>query len=245
MLQKFIYIWGKILNLIKSFFITDKSYKEDVLNYVKVDAYIALIFYVFFMIMYYFMGRVYAERQIYLGVWINIILTVICLIIIKVRKQKLSSVGFTMYKMKKSLILGSVLGVMLLITSSILPNLLAGNRMIGVKEFLYNIFYYFIIIGLVEELIFRGYIQTRMYGLINKRTPAILITAVLFMLMHIPFQMGNSNMGLFEFIANNAIWLLITAVWHVVFDFLYRKYNNILAGTIFHGFMNFGNSLFR
>lgn len=236
---------GKVLNLIKCFFITDKFYKEDVLTYEKVDAYIALIYYIFFMALYYFMGSVYAEKQVYLGVQINIISAVICLIIIKVRKQKLSTVGFSMYKMKKSLILGSALGVMLLLASSILPNLLSGNQIISVKEFFYNIFYYFIVIGLVEELIFRGYIQTRMYGLINKKTPAILVTAVLFMLMHIPFQMGKSNMGLLEFISNNANWLLLTGMWHIAFDFLYRKYNNILSGTIFHGFMNFGNSLFK
>ena len=233
------------MKYIKSFFTTDNHYKEMTSNYKKIDAYIALIFYMFFLLVYYFMGRIYAEKQIYLGTVINIMLAVICLIIIKFRKQKLDSLGLSRNNIKKSLILGTILGVILLLLNGILPNIIAGNTLVSVRQIAYNAIYYLIIISLVEELIFRGYIQTRIYGLIKRRLPAIIITAILFMIMHIPFQMGRSNMNLVEFIANNWLWFIILIVWHVVFDFLYRKYNNILTGTIFHGFMNFSNSLFK
>ncbi|WP_083879838.1 CPBP family intramembrane glutamic endopeptidase [Desulfitobacterium dichloroeliminans] len=101
-----------------------------------------------------------------------------------------------------------------------------------------------LVISLVEEIIFRGYIQTRLYGLIKRPLFAIILGGILFMLMHIPFQIGYAKMGLFAYIQVNYITLMFTFIWHVVFDFLYRKYNTIYASTIFHGLMDWANYLF-
>jgi len=64
------------------------------------------------------------------------------------------------------------------------------------------------------------------------------------MLMHIPFQMGYTEMGLLSYVQFNWLTLSFTFIWHIVFDFLYRKYNAIYAPTIFHGLMDWANYLF-
>lgn len=228
----------------RKFFSTDKKYQEELLQYSKIDAVIAIGFYAFYMGVYYWMGRLYADQQIYLGVACNLLLAVGCLLLVMARRQKLSSVGLTVYKLKKAVSAGSVLGVAVIVFAHILPRVLAGTGLILNSRFLYQVFYYFVAIGFTEELIFRGYIQTRLYGLFQNDFAAIAVGAVMFSLMHIPFQMGMANMDFFEFLRNNVIWLLLLLGWHVVFNFLYRKYNSIFTGTIFHGFLNLGNSLF-
>jgi uncharacterized protein len=64
------------------------------------------------------------------------------------------------------------------------------------------------------------------------------------MSMHIPFQMGVSHMNFLSYISNNFITLIFTFGWHIVFNFMYAKYNSIAAPTIFHTIMDWSNDLF-
>lgn len=95
----------------------------------------------------------------------------------------------------------------------------------------------------MEELAFRGYLQTRMYGLIKRDGLAIIVVAFMFSIMHIPFQMAVNNKNVLEFISGNITLLIFTFIYHVVFNMIHRKYNNIAGNTLFHGFMNWGNNL--
>ena len=104
---------------------------------------------------------------------------------------------------------------------------------------LYNIFYYFIVIALPEEVVFRGYIQTRIYGLIKQDILAIIVTGFLFYAMHLPFQIPVNGMQI------NIINMAIMLVLHFVMNFLYKKYNSLTAPTIFHGLLDWGGDLLR
>lgn len=223
----------------------DPSYAMQVGQYKKLDAYIALCFYIALLVVYYVMGYLFHHKQIYLGVSVNLGLAGICLAIVIARKQPFDTVGLTIKHFKQSCLLGGISGLLVLLLSSVLPNLLMGSQFIGIFEILYQIFYFFVVIGFVEELIFRGYLQTRIHALIPNETCAVLITGILFVGLHIPFQMAANNMHFFDFLSNNALWLCMTFLWHFVFYSLYRKYNSIVAGTLFHGFMNLGSRLFR
>ncbi|WP_426351131.1 CPBP family intramembrane glutamic endopeptidase [Alloiococcus sp. CFN-8] len=230
---------------IRSFFSVDNHYKEEVRNYTRIDGIIAIVYYVFLMVAYFSMGQILLKKQIYLGVVVNLLLVLVCILIVLLRKQKLSSLGITKEKLKNSIILGSFLGGLFLVFNGIIPVLFSKRELISADMVLYNIFYYFVIIGFVEELIFRGFIQTRLYGIIKNDFLAIIIAGVMFSLMHIPFQMSLVNMRLFQYFSENILQLIILVGWHVFFNFLYKKYNSIFTGTIVHGFMNFSSNLFR
>lgn len=114
-------------------------------------------------------------------------------------------------------------------------NIIEGRPLAPPENIAINFVYYMVAISLVEEIIFRGYIQTRIYGLIKKPIFAIILGGIFFMLMHIPFQMGYAKMGLVAYVQLNWITLLFTFIWHIILDFLYRKCNTIYVSTIFHG----------
>jgi membrane protease YdiL (CAAX protease family) len=161
-----------------------------------------------------------------------------------VRKQSLSSIGLTRCNAKKSLLSGGVLGSCFILIN-VITAILSGKELTDIGTLFYNVFYFFVIIGFTEEVVFRGYIQTRLYGILQSDTIAVIVGGVLFSLMHIPYKMSMLNMDLLSYLQSNYMILLFLILWHVVFNFLYRKYNSLLAPTIFHGFMDFSNSLFR
>jgi len=234
-----------VLRKIKNFFKTDERYREQLDEYDKLDGLLAILYFVLFMAAYYFMGCMMQKSGIYLGLYCNIVLALLSIGVVLLRKQKLSSLGLTGGKIKQAVLFSGVLGVLFLAAGGILPGVLAGAKFNQLTVILYNIFYYFIIIGLVEEIAFRGFIQTRIYGLIKNDIAAVLVTAVMFALIHIPFQMAVHQMNFGQyfmtvFIGNMPFLLL----WHIVFNFMQRKFNSVYGNTILHGFMDLCSGLF-
>lgn len=210
-----------------------------ILHYTKTDGILAIILYVLLMFIYYFMGVLVIRKQIYLGIPVNLLLIVACMILVLARQQKLSSIGFTMKNIGKSLLTGTVLGIIFSFFMNVLPNILAGGKIISVKQAIYNIFYYFIIISLSEEVIFRGYIQTRLYGLIKNDNLAVLVTGFMFYAMHLPFQMPVNGMQI------DPINMAVMVFLHFVLNSLYRKYNSLAGAIVFHGLLDWGGNLLR
>ncbi len=228
---------------IKQFFAVDSNYKQSTSEYTKTDGVIAVIYYFILMFSYYSMGKIYVEKGMYLGIICNIVLVAICIGLVIVRRQKINSLGLSYKKLKQSLLLGLVLGLCFILFNNIIPGIAGGYHFAQISKILYNIFYYFVIIAFMEELTFRGYLQTRMYGLIKSDGLAIIVVAFMFSIMHIPFQMAVNNKNVLEFISGNITLLIFTFIYHVVFNMIHRKYNNIAGNTLFHGFMNWGNNL--
>ena len=225
--------------MMKKFFTPNDSYKEMLLDYTKTDGMIAVMLYILLMFVYYFMGVLYIRKHLYLGIPVSLMLIAVCIILVLARKQKLASIGFTRKNMGKALITGVILGIIFSFFMNILPNIFAGGKFISVNRAFYNIFYYFIIISLTEEVIFRGYIQTRIYGLIKHDNLAVLVTGFLFYIEHLPFQMQVNGMQIS--LLNMAVMIAL----HFIMNGLYRRYNSLVAPTVFHGLLDWGGNLFR
>lgn len=225
------------------FFNVDKEYKDTVRRYERKDGILAIVSYILIMLLYYVMGVVYAKQNLYLGYYANFFLATFCIIFVLIRKQSIKSIGFNRKNLLKSMLLGLILSSVLLIIN-LMSGILGGYQFDIVSILLQKFGYYFFVIALVEEIIFRGFIQTRIYGITKNSVFAIMVVGFMFMTIHIPFQMGVAKMGLLTFIVNNYITLLFTFVWHFVFNFLYSKYNSIVAPTIFHTFMDWSNVIF-
>ncbi|BCK00660.1 CPBP family intramembrane glutamic endopeptidase [Anaerocolumna chitinilytica] len=229
---------------VKNIFRTDIEYKENTASYTKADGILALLYYLIFLIVYYCMGKIYLANHLYLGIACNIGLAVLCVIFVLLRKQKINSLAISLRKAKQAVILGSILGICMVLFNNVIPAVMSGCHFNQVNKVLYGIFYYFVIIAFAEEIAFRGYIQTRIYGLIKKDSVAVIVVGIMFSFMHIPFQMALAGSNALAFIGGNVVWLILLFFWHILFNFLHRKYNNILTNTIFHGFMDLGNNLF-
>lgn len=229
--------------MLAGFFKTNETYKEQVEKYDRKDAILAIAVWVIVMVIYYLMGQLYTKSNVYVGTYVNITLAFLCISLVLIRKQKVATIGFATANVVKSVLLGGILGIIVVISVNSM-NVVNGRPLAPIQIIASNFVYYMVAISLVEEIIFRGYIQTRIYGLGIKSSLTILIGASLFMLMHIPFQMGHAHMGLIEYVQLNWVTLLFTFVWHIIFTYLYRKYNTIYTPVIFHGFLNWANYLF-
>ncbi|MFL0268053.1 CPBP family intramembrane glutamic endopeptidase [Candidatus Clostridium radicumherbarum] len=232
------------MNFIKGFFTIDKEYKDTVEKYNYKDGISAITFYLLVIVLYYVMGVLYGKKNLYLGYEANLFLAILCILFVLFYKQPIKTIGFGKKNLSKSLILGLVLSAVLLIINLIL-GISGGYRFNTASKLILNFGYYFFVIALVEEIIFRGFIQTRIYGIIEKPFIAVIVTAFMFMAFHIPFQMGASHMKFLAYVSNNYITLLFTFLWHIVFNFLYTKYNSIAAPTVFHAVMDWCNVLFK
>jgi membrane protease YdiL (CAAX protease family) len=223
---------------------TDPAYKEMTQHYTRTDALLAVGFYILTMFTYLAMGMIQSNTGVYLGIYINLLLMGVIFLIVRFRKHKLDTVGFTKKCFIKSAVVGLLAGAFFSLLN-IIPALQAGGRWTA-SGLLINIFYYLIVIGLQEELLFRGFIQTRLYGAIKSDLLAVVVGGVMFATMHTPFQMYNRGVGnIVEFIAGNWVWLLMTFGWHFVFNYLYRRFNSLTAPTAAHWLMNLSNTLVR
>lgn len=225
-------------------FKTDASYLENIKNYNKKDTLTAFGVWLIVMIVYFAMGQLYALKGIYLGTPVNFVLAGLCTGIILLKKEKLSGIGFSRKNAGKSFLLGLVLGVIFVLGNNVILAVITHGKFDSLLNILVKLAYYLFVISFTEEIIFRGFIQPRVYGIFKNSVAAIFAGAIMFMLIHIPFQMGYAHMSLFSYVAGNWITLLFTFFWHIVFNYLYRKYNSIYAPAIFHGLMDWGNYLF-
>jgi len=224
-------------------FSTDPNYKDLIDSYNSVDGMMAIGYYLVILFIYYVMGRIYESKGIYLGYQFSLLLVIIIMVYLMTRKQSLASIGFGKHNIMKSIILG-VTTAMIILLINFVPGIISGKELNSVSELLSNLVYYLFVIALVEEIVFRGFIQTRIYGIVKNPFIAILIGAFMFMSMHIPFQMGVAHMDFLTFVSNNFVTLIFQFSWHIIFNIMYKKYNSILAPTIFHTFMNWSNYLF-
>ena len=225
----------------RKFFAADPVYREQMEGYTLKDTVLALVYWALWMAVYYFMGRIMARSGEY---WGNIANIALMLVPVLLCIRKLSSVGITRRNLKPSLLMGLAVGAAALLFIGIIPGIASGSPLLPAGKILYNIFYYVIIIGLTEEVGFRGFIQPRLYPLLKNEWLAVLAGGVLFVLMHIPFQMASRGMGLAEywptFIANAPFQFF----WHLVSTWLYRRYGNIAGPALFHGMLDLSMGIF-
>lgn len=221
------------------------DYKRS-LAYGKKDALTALGVYSGVILLYFGAGYLRAVYgSIIPAILANILLAAAVFIAMRARGQTLGSVGLTTRGFKRALAVGAAVGFIFFALNITLA-LISGGKWTGLAATLWNFFYMLVIIAFAEELIFRGYIQTRLYGAIKSDVLANVVGGLMFMGIHLPFQVFNRSGGDFgTFISSNYSWLLTTFAMHFIFNFLYRKYNSLTAPLVCHLLVNYGSTLFK
>lgn len=156
-------------------------------------------------------------------------------IYMKIRKQKLSSIGLTLKDGKKSLQLGLFYSGVFLIVFVVI-HWIKGDITIESDWLttLYKALYFLIVVAFFEEVMFRGFINSRLCGLFKNPTLTLIITAIFFSLMHMPFKsMFFEGSERLYFFTNFAYHLILCFV-HLIFQHFYNQYHNILAPGIMH-----------
>jgi membrane protease YdiL (CAAX protease family) len=165
-------------------------------------------------------------------------------IILKVRNQRLETIGLSCKNLFKSLLIG-IVGALPFSLLNINGALQAGKNInTNILDFIYIFLYFLICIAFVEEVIFRGFIQTRIFQLIKGKWIGIIVVGVLFAAIHIPFQMMVAHMNLVEFLMYDCVHLFITFIIHIYLVYLYTRYNNLTSTIIAHTLMDFSYAIF-
>lgn len=181
------------------------------------------------------------ENNILVGSVFNLILIGITVIFIKMRKGKLSSVGLYGGNPGRSCFIGLVLAAVLFYTNC-LSHIIGGAKFIEAKEIVVLVMYY-LTVAFCEEIVFRGYIGTRLRGLIANPYVAILVSGILFVVMHFPYRMIAYGMSIGDLTVGSMGWVVDLYITHIVLALIYLKTNSLYGAIIPHWMSNLAYNL--
>ena len=226
---------------------TDKGYGNNIKQYTKKDGVLAFVLFGIMMLSYSILAvlqikcEIIKENIMIVGCIFDALIIIITMIFIKLNKQNMETIGLYKGKWKNSIIMGMILASFLFYTNC-LSNLISGSHLIALKEILILLVYY--LSGTVcEEIVFRGYIGTRIYGLIKKRWLAVIIVGILFIIIHFPYRMIAYGMTLSDLAIKKFSWLIDLFITHLVLNFIYLKTNSLYGAIIPHWMSNFAYNI--
>ena len=212
----------------------NQEYNDNLKKYDKKDGMLAILLFAIIIIMYALLGILYKNNSFIkdnikiIGCLFNLLLIIVTIIFVKLRKQGLETIGLK-GRWKLSIILGGVLSLFYFYCNC-LDHLINGEKLISITSILF-LMVYFLLVAICEELVFRGYIGTRLNGLIKNKYIVIIVTGILFVVMHFPYRMTAANMSLSDF---DIGWIINLFVFHLVMSFIYMKTNSIYGSIIPH-----------
>lgn len=173
-----------------------------------------------------------------------IYLTPTFLLLLNERKT-FSSIGFSKKNFKRNICIGLLAGVFI-----------AGEALLT-KQFKYgsmrfnpdNLSIYLLIgsyvlslaTGFTEEVVFRGYIQTRLNTTLKSSIFSVIISSVLFVIIHLPliiFVLGYS-------LTDTLIYCFLLLILGALNGILFNYTKSLVAPTITHSIWNFSSVIFK
>ena len=225
-----------IAKFLKNLFEVPDSYRNLVNRFGKADAFIAIVLFALYCIDMAVSGilvnYVSTNQITYIGGLTNLVFVGIVLLTLKIRRQGIETIGLRKGNIKLSLIMGITLAVILFFCNCLSNILFEEQSFIPIKEIMIYILYFFTV-GLVEEVMFRGYIETRLHGYTKRIYIDVLLTGILFLLMHFPFRMVAYNMSFWDLITNLR-YMLDLFITHLILSFIRIKSDCLYGAIIPH-----------
>ncbi|MCS7233083.1 MAG: CPBP family intramembrane metalloprotease [Synergistetes bacterium] len=173
-----------------------------------------------------FLKVLFSYIGLFLTIWLKRDLAIAYMLylpLLIVPKKHWESYGITLKSWEKSLKLCALASLIFLLPftiASIALSISQGFRGITFSAALYQ----FIGVALPEELFFRGYLQTEISKLTLNPWKSIILTSILFTVVHLFKGITPVNVGVF--------------LPSLIFGYLREETGSILASTIFHALSN-------
>jgi membrane protease YdiL (CAAX protease family) len=236
----FVYIFSKILKLHPQLLIFSEKKKEVILSFIVFIAVFAGAFGI-----YGFYDRVWIRATLTadpLYVLRDLIAIAILLlpvvVALKFSKQNLKDIALTRRNLRKNLALGLLMSLMLILFLGVLSPFLGGG-FAGFSVATGYLFLSYVIIGFGEEIVFRGYIQTRLVAYSGSAI-GVGVTSLCYAAYNFP-------LGYFCFSGNIGL-AGVYAVWRfssgLLYGYTFHKSQSVLSSTIVHIFLVWGGLLF-
>lgn len=194
-------------------------------------AIIAICYYIILFLGYFVMGILY-KKGIEHYSFIQWLLGGAVILITLLKDKSVSDLGFSKARIKPNLAAASVI-VLICVCFALLYS------DISVLRILKGAAYYLIYISLLEEMIFRGFIQNYLFGMRMNRKLIYVMGALFFALMHLPFQMYVNDMVSISYVIVAAPQLAFTFFFHLLMCFITYKTRDILIPTAVHFAIDF------
>lgn len=170
---------------------------------------------------------------------VRLVLVIPAIVCIIVNKEGISNLGFTKKNLLKSIFLGFLIGVIYFLSYKKMSLYDISNIVLQFKGTLIYLFVYCLIIGLAEEFLYRGYLQTRLMA-VNGKVNGWIIASIIFAFMHFPQKIVVNKFGLVQATLSCAELLPIS----LLLGYISIKNKNIISNIIFHGFIDFTSFIF-
>ena len=215
------------------------QYKSNLRKYEKKDGMKALVTYCLIMCSAFFQGWLYTTNA---NVFVlNLSQILIPLVLIAVffcffycSKENIRSIGINSDNIKNSIVFGLAGGFVLLVIQTALY-IIQGKSVSFINPTLLN-WVIFLFAAFEEEILFRGYIQTRLFGLINGQWIVSIINSVLFLSIHYPVRWIVS--GAIFINALSAVYIVSLLVLHFFCDAVYKRTNCLWGAFLLHVIYN-------
>jgi membrane protease YdiL (CAAX protease family) len=167
-----------------------------------------------------------------------LILLLPMIVVLLVSRQRLADIALTQENLGRNLGFGALVSFVLVLVLGILSPFLGGG-FAGFSTATIFLFLSYVVIAFGEELVFRGYLQTRLVA--KNGTIIGLCMATLF------YALYNVPLGFFCY--GGDIWLaLVYGAWRLssglIYGYTFHRSQNIVPSVILHIFLVWGGLLF-
>ena len=163
-------------------------------------------------------------------IWIPLILTAVFFCLFYCSKENIRSIGINSDNIENSIGLGFAGGFLLLAIQTGLF-MIQGKAISFTGPQLLN-WVIFIFSAFEEEVLFRGYIQTRLSGLLNSQWLVGIINSVLFLSIHYPVKWVVS--GTVSFDVLSSVYVVSLLALHFFCDAVYKRTNCLWGAVLLH-----------
>ena len=166
------------------------------------------------------------------------------LYLLKKEKANLESIGITSKKLFPSiyfsLILGSLFVFLSLVTNFFKYGYFNFNANIG-QDSLFTSLGISFITAISEEIVFRGYIFSRLWTALNNEWKANFITSILWTLIHVPITIFINKLDPLSAV----VYLMLTFIFGIGSAFVYGRSKNVASSVFLHVLWEWPIVLFR
>lgn len=227
--------------------LANKQFTDQVSKYQRSDALMAIGLFIIMNLVYICVAVLeknfafIKENSIIVGCGLNGMMIIITILFIKIKKEHLSSIGLYQGKWKQSCLIGGILASILFFNNC-LSHVFQGANFISLNAII-ELSVYYLLVALCEEIVFRGYINTRLHGLIKNQYLVIIVSGILFVCMHFPYRMIVSGLTLSDLVIHNTGWLLDLFITHIILSLIYLKTNSLYGAILPHWMSNLAYNL--
>lgn len=112
------------------------------------------------------------------------------------------------------------------------------NNYLDLRGLFLRFTFHLFCIALVEEIVFRGFLQQIVSESIKNKFIATFLVGILFSASHIPFKLIGSNLSIIDVFNQNIGFLISAIIIHLYLLIIYKKSQNLSSAILTHAIIN-------